>query len=270
MTCDEAQELITALVDQELRDPERSAVENHLGQCSNCRRVEEEERAVKREIRAAGDRLRAPLHLRNRILSDQRIFSEKRRPGRVWPNYIWPGVHLRRLALAIAALLVLALPALYLFNQTSQPVAYTALESYVVFHKGNLPVIRANSAEEIKDHLARAVDERFEPMGYDLSAMNLRPVAGAVREWAGRKVLVAIYQGEGGFLLCYTFLASDSDPPPHAARFFDADKKMNFYAFSRGGVNAVLHREGDLTCILVSEMSMEDLLALARSKAKVH
>jgi hypothetical protein len=173
MTCDEARELITALVDHELRHPERSALENHLGECSTCRRVEEEERALKTEIRAAGDRLRAPLHLRSRLLSDRRIFPEKRRTRPVWQNYIWPGVHIRRPALAIAALLVLALPALYLFDRTSQPVAHAALESYALFHKGNVPVIRANSERELKAQLTRAVDERFEPMGYDLSSMKL-------------------------------------------------------------------------------------------------
>ena len=104
-------------------------------------------------------------------------------------------------------------------------------------------------------------------MGYDLTAMNLRPVAGLVREINGRKVLVAIYQGQGGTLICYTFIGSEKDAPANAARFFDAAKKMNFYAFSRGGVNAVLHREGEIICILASAMPMDELLALAKSKA---
>ena len=37
MTCDEAQELITALVDQELLDPERPLLEMHLKECARCR-----------------------------------------------------------------------------------------------------------------------------------------------------------------------------------------------------------------------------------------
>jgi hypothetical protein len=63
-------------------------------------------------------------------------------------------------------------------------------------------------------------------------------------------------------------LGSDEDAPPNAARFYDAGKKMNFYAFSSGSVNAVFHREGDLICILASDMPMEKLLALAQSKAQ--
>jgi hypothetical protein len=43
---------------------------------------------------------------------------------------------------------------------------------------------------------------------------------------------------------------------------------MTFFAFSRGRVNAVLHREGDVICILAAEMPMEELLALTKSKAR--
>ena len=104
-------------------------------------------------------------------------------------------------------------------------------------------------------------------MGYDLSMMKLKPVAGTVQTFGGRKVLVALYQGDGGSLICYTFLGAENDAPREAQPFFDPDKKMTFYTYSLGGTNAVLHREGRLICILVSGMPLQDLLALARSKA---
>jgi anti-sigma factor RsiW len=266
MNCDEAQELITALIDQELRDPERVSLENHLQQCARCRLALNQERALKIQIRAAGDHLRTPVRLRNRILSEQ---QGKSAGG--WRSYLWPVEYIRRPAFALAIILVLALPIYYLaIAPTSQPIAYAAVENYALFVKGDLPLIKATEAGDLEEQLTRAVDGRFKPMGYDLSAMNLQPVAGAVREWQGRKVLVAIYQGEGGSLLCYTLLASDRDAPPGAARFFVADKKTNFYAFSGNGVNAVLYRAGHVTCILVSEMPMEDLLALVKAKARSH
>ena len=104
-------------------------------------------------------------------------------------------------------------------------------------------------------------------MGYDLSMVNLKPVAGTAQTFDGRRVLVALYQGEGGALTCYTFLGTENDAPPGAQTFVDADKNMTFYSYSVGRINAVLHREGTLICILVSAMPMPDLLALARSKA---
>ncbi|HEX6176159.1 MAG TPA: zf-HC2 domain-containing protein [Candidatus Binatia bacterium] len=268
MNCDEAQESITALVDQELGHAERSVLEAHMGECSGCRLAFEEELDLKRKIRQAGERMHAPALLRSRILSDRRIFPEKSQSPRQWLKTLWPGSPVYQTALALTVLLLLLLPTYYLSNRISQPVAMAAFETYDSFTRGELPVERTQNSDEIVGRLTRAVDGRFHPMGYDLSAMDLTPVAGMVREAQGRKILVAIYQGEGGSLLCYTFLGSEADAPPNAARFFDPNKKMNFYAFSRAGINAVLHREGDVICILASEMPMDDLLALARKKSR--
>ena len=268
MTCEEAQEFITALTDRELRDRDRVLLDMHLKECAPCRLVFEQEQALKRAVRAAGDALHAPARLRDRILSDSRIFPDKTRTAWAWQEYLWPQSYLVRPALVIVLLLIIAVPIFYRMDFRSQPVALAALETYDLFSEGDLPVVRAKTADEIKEQLIRAVGGRFQPMGYDLAAMSLRPVAGAVREIQGRTILIAIYQGPGGSLFCYTFLGSEKDAPPGAARFFDSEKKMNFYAFSHGKVNAVLHREDDIICILASEMPMEELLALARSKAR--
>jgi anti-sigma factor RsiW len=268
MTCEEAQELITALVDHELLNPERSSLEVHLKECARCQLALEEERALKQATRGAGRSIRAPNELRDWILSDPRIFPDKNRSARKWRDYIGPMPRILHPALTLALLLALALSTFYLFKQRSEPIAFAALQTYDLFVKGELDVHRTENTHEIVAQLTRAVGGRFHPMGYDLTAMNLQPVAGLVREIHGRKILVAIYQGQGGTLFCYTFLGSEEDAPPNAARFFDADKKMNFYAFSRGGVNAVFHREGEVICILASEMPMEELLTLAQSKAK--
>jgi Putative zinc-finger len=268
MTCEEAQELITALTDRQLRDRDRVLLDMHLKECAPCRLVFEQEQALKRAVRAAGDALQAPARLRDRILSDSRIFPDKTRTAWAWQDYLWPQSYLVRPALVVVLLLIITVPILYRMDYRSQPVALAALETYDLFARGELPVHRQHSADEIVGELTRAVGGHFHPMGYDLTAMNLRPVAGLVREIEGHKILVAIYQGPGGSLFCYTFLGSEKDAPPGAARFFDSEKKMNFYAFSHGKVNAVLHREDDIICILASEMPMEELLALARSKAR--
>jgi mycothiol system anti-sigma-R factor len=268
MTCGEAQELITALVDGELPEPERASLEIHLHACADCQTTLAEERTLKQAVRESGAQLRAPAALRARILSDPRIFPAQRRGARRWRDYLWPMPPALRPALAVAILLAVALPAYYFMDHREEPVAVTALETYDLFLRGKLAVPPAATAEEIAAQLTRAVGGRFHPMGYDFSAMDLRPVAGLVREIDGRKILVAIYQGPQGAILCYTFLGSEDDAPPNAAKFFDAGKQMNFYAFSHGRVNAVLHREGDVICILASEIPMEELLAVTRSKAR--
>lgn len=268
MTCGEAQELITALVDRALPEAERAPLETHLHECADCRAALEAERGVKRAVRDSGAQLRAPAALRARILSDPRIFPEQSRTAKGWRDYLRPITPILRPAVAGALVIAIAVAAFYFTGREKEPIAVAALESYDHFVRGKLPASRTASADEIVAQLTRAVDGRFHPMGYDFSAMDFRPVAGAVREIEGRKILVAIYEGPRGAILCFTFLGSEADAPPNAARFVDAEKKMNFYAFSRGSINAVFHREGDVNCIVAAQLPMDELLAAARSKAK--
>jgi anti-sigma factor RsiW len=266
MTCEEAQELITALIDRELLDPERSSLEFHLQECSHCRLVMEREQLVKQALHAGAERVRAPGVLRDRILSDPRLFPE-RNPFR-WQDYLWPTPRPARVAMAAGFLLIIGLAAFLSLKPPREPIASVALETYERFAKGELSVRRMENPDEVVAQLTRAVAGHLHPMGYDLTVMHLQPVAGLVREINNRKVLIAIYEGQGGTLFCYTFFGSEADAPADAARFLDPIKKINFYAFSRGNLNAVLHREGELICILASEMPMDDLLALAKAKAR--
>ena len=266
MTCDEAQELITALVDRELLDPERTSLESHLRECPDCRLAVEQEQFLKQAIRGRAQRMSAPHALRDRILADHRVFPEKSHPRRRERAWLTPGFGTP--ALAAALMLALALPAFLLLKPRSEPIAAAAVEAYDILAKGDLSTPGTEKPDEIVERLVREVSGHFHPMGYDLTALHLQPVAGTVREIQGRKVLVVIYQGQGGTLLCYTFVGSDADAPPNSAKFFEPAKKMNLYAFSRGPVNAVLHREGEVICILASEMPMAELLELTRSKAR--
>jgi anti-sigma factor RsiW len=266
MTCKETQEFITALVDGELTGPERSAVEDHLKDCLSCQRSYRHENALKGAVRAAGLSLRAPASVREKILSGVYALPQTTESLKRWKELLEPPQLWLRPAFAVALLLILVLPTFYLLDQRSQSISLAAVETYGTFTRGDHPMIRAKSAEEIKEQLIRSAGESFDPMGYDLSTMNLEPVAGVVHTINGRKILVTVYQGQGS-LICYTFLGTEDDAPDNAALFFDAEKKINFYSFSRGGINAVLHRERDIICILVSPMPMQDLLALARAKA---
>lgn len=263
MTCEEAQELITALVDQELNASEERALEAHLRECSTCSRVAEEERRIKQLLRGRAERLSAPSELRRSILADERIFPKTKAAQPVFRR----AGQLRRAMLAALLLLALGLPVFLLQRPGSEPIAAIAVDRYDALGKEISPVA-SEKPEELVARLVREAGGHFHPMGYDLSSMGLRPVAGIVQEIQGRKVLVVIYRGEGGTLICYTFPGSEADAPNDSEKFFDPAKQMNFYAFARGTVHAVLHREGELICILASDMPMADLLALAKAKAR--
>lgn len=269
MTCEETQELITALIDNELSDAERPSIEGHLKACVSCQFVHRQEQALKRAIRIAGTGVSAPPELREKIISALGMAPQRDEAPKRWEWSVWAAKLMLRPALVFALLVLLLLPTVYLSLQPKGPsIPVFALETHKNIVEGALPFVKEGSEERVKEQLLRSVEGEFPPMGYDLSMMGLQAVGGVVREVGGRKILVTIYEGKAPSLSCYTFLGTEKDAPDNAAVFFDPDKKINFYAFSHGGVNGVLHREEKLICILVSKMPVADLLALARSKAQ--
>jgi anti-sigma factor RsiW len=255
MNCREAEEFITALADNELSDSERVDIAEHLHSCSVCRVRHQQELALKSELRKAGDAIRAPARLKEKILHDRRIPSAV--PSVFAHRFFRPEL--------IAALVVLLLlPALYLMRPTGQPVALTALRTHEKILKGELSVISSGSPEALRGRLSESVGGAFAPMTYDLLSIKRAATAGAVLDWNGRKALVMIYQGDGPSITCYTFPGTEADAPPGAEVLYDPNRKTNFYAYSHNGMNLVFHREGKLICILVSSLPMPELLAIAR------
>src|SRR5262245_21812168 len=266
MRCDEAQELITARVDNELSAEEKVAIDAHLQSCADCSRVYEQESLLKRQIHIAAQRITAPAQLRRAIEAKSASVEEEHSTRRLLAWFYAPAW---RPALAATILLLIVASLVYIRwpAQNIGVVALEALETHASILSGKIALVRSNDPAELRRALTRAVSDRFEPVAFDLSMMNLYPVAGFVRKIAGRDVLVTVYQGTGPAITCFTYLGSDADAPEGADRFYDADLKVNFYSFSRADVNGVLHREGEVICVLVSKLAPADLLALVRGKS---
>jgi anti-sigma factor RsiW len=265
MNCQQAQEWITALADNELSAEERAAIESHIGSCAQCRLAYEQERVIKQQVRRMSAAITAPAALR------QAVEAAAAKPNisgraRVTLREIF-GAPFVRPALALALLLLVIYPLLFRSVDDTN-VTLAAVSTHAAIESGRKNLTRVSDPSEIKGELVRAVGGKFEPMGFDLSMMKLYPVAGFVQKIGGRDVLVTVYQGEGPTVTCFTFLGSESDAPPAAAVFFDSEKKINFYSFSEGDFQAVMHAEGDLICIMVSKMPASDLLAMMRDKAR--
>jgi anti-sigma factor RsiW len=262
MRCDEAQELITARVDNELSADERVAIEAHLKTCADCALAFERESVLKRQIQASSRELTAPLALRREIEAKVagRESKQAARSTAWFEAFTW------RPVLALAAVLIVAASLLYV-KWLAPNIGMAALATHQKILSGKTTLVRSNSPVEVRRELARAVGERFQPVALDFSMMKLYPVAGFVETIGGREVLVTVYQGDGPAITCFTFLGSETDAPGEAEKFYDANMRANFYAFSRDGLNGVLHREGGVICVLVSKMAPADLLALLRGKS---
>jgi anti-sigma factor RsiW len=267
MQCEDAQELITALVDNELFPEERRAIEGHLWVCQKCRSSHEQELILKRQIRLASAALTAPAGLREKVQEEIGKQSADGRPGASRGLRSWLMMPALRPAFALMLLALVILPLAYHW-WPAKTVALASLEIHENIVRGEKAFTRSNDPAELKRALVQAVGKRFAPMGYDLSAMKVYPVGGFVQKIAGREVLVTVYQGDGPAVTCFTFVGDEADAPKGAQLVYDPEKRMNFYTFSHGDMHGVLHREGETICIMVSKMPMAELLAMVREKAR--
>ncbi|HEV8719913.1 MAG TPA: zf-HC2 domain-containing protein [Candidatus Binatia bacterium] len=266
MNCADARELITALVDNEVSDLEQSLIQGHLKECSRCQWAYEQERALKREIHNVGISMTAPPHLKNKILTDHGLVPKELEFSTGWRKVLFlrPFAHP---AFASALLLLVVLPVIYFLMQPhSERISLAALQTQSKIMRGELSLRTAKNKKELRDWQMRAVNGEFVPMEYDLSSIQFEPIGGAVQDMDGRKIIVTVYKGPSASVTCFTLRGTDKDAPREATVFYDQGRKINFYTFSGNGYNAVLHREGEVICILMSDMPAEKLLALARGK----
>jgi len=269
MRCDEAQELITARVDNELSAEERVAIDAHLRSCTDCSLAFGQESVLKRRIHSAGQQISAPAALRRRIetISAARAPIKKALSGRGVPE--WLAAFTWRQALMATILLMIVVSVVYIRRPADHDGGITAgaFEVHASILSGETTLLRAVNLGAMRREQAFAVGDRFKPLVLDFSKIKLYPVAGFVRNIAGRDMLVTVYQGDGATITCFTFLGSEADAPPGAERFYNSAMKVNYYLFSREGLNGVLHQEGDVMCLLVSQMAPADMLAALRGKS---
>ena len=268
MRCDEAQELITARVDNEIGADERAAIDAHLTGCAQCALAFEQESILKRRIHLTAQQVSAPATLR-RVIEEKT--AAKAATGESIRRSFFDGLAIVTWRRGFAAAILLLIAGSVIYTQwpveKHESLALAAFETHSSLLSGKTTLLRAVNLAAMRKELAHAVGDRFKPVALDLSLMKLFPVSGFVQNHAGRDLLVTVYQGDGPAVTCFTFLGSETDVPQGAERFYDADMRINYYSFSRGDLNGVLHQEGDVICLLVSKMSPADLLALLRGKS---
>jgi hypothetical protein len=269
MRCEEAQELITARVDNELGADERAAIDAHLTSCAECALAFEQESVLKRRIHLTAQQVSAPATLR-RVIEEKTAAKAAAAGESIWRSF-FDGLAFATWRRGFAAAILLLIAGSVIYTQwpaeKHESLALAALETHTSILSGKTTLLRAVNLAAMRKELAHAVGNRFKPVALDLSLMKLYPVSGFVQNLGGRDLLVTVYQGDGPAITCFTFLGSETDAPQGAERFYDAEMRINYYSFSRGDLNGVLHQEGGVICLLVSKMAPADLLALLRGKS---
>src|SRR6185436_12065357 len=118
MTCHDAREQLSALIDDALGAAERGAVEEHLATCAECRRELERLRDTVALLRAV-EPARAPAGFVDRVL-------EAARP-KPWPRRLFRALLLpwpMKLPIEAAAIVLVAVGVVYVFRSTLEPARF--------------------------------------------------------------------------------------------------------------------------------------------------
>src|SRR5438445_11022531 len=158
MKCEQAEELISTLADNQLSDREQSSIEGHLRECPRCQRAYEWHRSLNSEIRTVSASVDAPIDLRQRILSDQRTIPKEAESSNAGSKLILRLQPFLRPAFASALLAILVIPILFPMPRPSQPISLTALQIRAKIDRGEVSLWDATHIDELHDWLRRTLD----------------------------------------------------------------------------------------------------------------
>jgi len=251
-------------VDGRLDGAGADAVRAHLDECATCRAIESDLRiaaaahAVLRDevIEMPADLLASVSHALDAERPDETAVVA--RTVRVHPL-------IRGIVGAVAAA---ALLVLYLQVDASRPASdlpTLAARDAAALGSRTLPfAVQAREAAALERYFAVSPGPRVRVI--DLAMMDIA-LEGATRHTlAGRASGLYSYRTPtGARLVCQMYEGRLSDlPPPESVR---DENGFRFHTYTRGAVTLVFWQEGDLVCVLASELPPADVMALAVAKA---
>jgi anti-sigma factor RsiW len=251
------------LLDRRLDAAAQARAEAHLAGCAECRRELEALRVAKDALAGRGNAIPLPPELASavsRALDGEGAAGPAPAPNRR-PLFLRP-------ALVVSFLVLLALGfATVLWRARYAPdVASTVGTAYADYRAGRLPLeLRTTDTAEMERFFS-AHGVPFPTHVYDLGMMGFRLVGGRVHVLDARTSALFAYQGaDGAALLCDMYLGRLEElPDPVETREHDG---IRFDVHRKDGMTMVFWEEGDVICVLVSEMPAEDLIKLAFAKA---
>lgn len=250
-------------VDGRLDAASADAVRAHLAACADCRAVEMDLRAaVSASVVLRDEAIEMPADLLASV--SRALDAEASRESGPPPA---PRIH-PLLRGGVAAAAVAALLALYVQIDVPRPASdlpSLVARDLAAVGSRTLPfAVQASDAATLERYFAASAGPRVRVI--DLAMMQIA-LEGATRHTlAGRPSGLYSYQTPGGArLVCQMYEGRLSDlPPPESIR---NENGFHFQIYTRGSVTVVFWQEGDLVCVLASELPAAEVVALAVAKA---
>jgi anti-sigma factor RsiW len=239
------------LLSGHLRHDQRAAVENHLLTCDQCRKELDALRWTQEQL-AKLPAIEVPPELQESVLH---VLDQQKQQFRNWKKY----------AGYAAAFVLVVLGLLYFLRPD---LASTVVKDFGDYRSGKLPLELHTQDEKQMEAFFATHGIDFTTRVFDLAMMKYDLHGGRVHELAGRKSALFVYKGEGNqFLVCQMFPGIASDLPKGA--ILREHNGIEFYVYERNGLTTVFWQEGEVLCVLVSDIPSEQVIQLAFAKAMI-
>ena len=242
------------LVDQRLDADDQARVEAHLATCDACRATLDALRRARAAARAL-PRVEAPPVLLHAITEELRQ-SARQRDGR-------QPVSRRRVVGYGLAAAAAALAGLYLGRREDLPAA--AIDNASTSPEaGKASSLLTPDPAALERFFASRVT--FHVRVYDLGMMRYRLLGGRIGTVRWHPAAIYTYAGPtDARLTCEMYPGTVVElPQPDERREHNG---ITFLVYRRGRTTAVFWQEGEVVCAAVSDISTEDVVALAFAKA---
>ena len=253
-------ERLAELLDGRLSAGDLAQAETHVAGCAACALRLEQARSAKRAV-ATLPVVPLPDGFAARISS---ALDQEERTGGAERVVRFPGRAVRPL-LAAAALLLVGLAGTFVLFRKPAEVSAAAADFERVAGGRLALEARGPSAPEVETYFtSRRLG--FATRVFDLGMMGWTIGGGAVGSLAGGPSALWTYRdAKGRIIVCemYAGLASDVRRGAEAT----ARGGITFFLHRRGNLTLVFWQEGDVACVLVSDIPRDEVIALAVAKA---
>jgi anti-sigma factor RsiW len=256
---------IQDLLDGRLTASVRGEVESHLEACAECRGRLEVLRWTRQATLQTGMGHDLPEGLAGDVARLLDV-EDRKRGGEDAGRRLRP----RRTAwAAAAALLALAVGGSWLLlrRPAAADLPSQVASDYGRYRAGELLLELETSRPEDAEAMFRRRSLGFRARVFDLAMMGYRVAGARVHEISGRPSALFVYRGPGGeLLLCQMYEGQVAELPAAGAerRLHDG---IEFLIYYRGGLTLVFWQEGEVVCVLASDIAAEAVVALAFAKA---
>lgn len=252
---DEIQDLIDDRLDESLR----GEVEDHLETCEACRNERQNLQWVKEQLRTKVEIREVPPDVQAAVA---KALDDEDRETTPAPSPWW-----KRHPIAVAASILLVflavLSALFL-QEPDLPSAAAA--DFRHYRQGDIALERTTESTTELESFFRQQGISFETRVFDLGMMDYAVVGGRVLDLAGRQSAFFVYRSSDGKTLVCRMYEGHTRELPTGAELRENDDIV-FHIYRDGDVTTVFWQEGDVTCVLVSDIAAEEVIQLAFAKA---